>query len=521
LQISRRRRDEALLCSCRRRNGPDNLPDGWACESDSVVPACALSFVRRRRRYDDMCACRRRSTTSDLPLGYTCGGTGRIEKLPGVEIPPSEQHVTVMSYNVLSSSFSISWSRRRSSGSCKLKSNCYRNDWCQQDKEIAKWHPDVVGTQELGPDSCADMLSLKVGPSFRRATGGESILYNSNTVEMISGTEGHERLRYCDSWSCRSFSWAKFRMTQDKNFVFWHFNVHMTHEFCDGKGQDRCTTYVPAGDGQARSCWVNECRYGCKCNKKGFQGLVAKRMYAKYRELSSCEEPVVITGDWNPHKDMLEDRMPWSGGVNTAEEVLVQRGFTMLEKPGRQQDGDICKYCDRVFYTTLDFDVVEDSTGKRAGSDHTPHIVRLKPKRQVECNGALPPRIETPLPTKLLTPSPSNVPTLAPVGCSPAPPAPALVTPTCESIDVSRRRRQGNMCTCRRRWGSAHLPNGWTCGTTGRIEQSTRVVSQAPDQGTCQPANIRRRRRNVNMCSCRRRDSSNDLPDGWTCEPHR
>merc|ERR1712151_1248490 len=46
--------------------------------------------------------------------------------------------------------------------------------------------------------------------------------------------------------------------------------------------------------------------------------------------------------------------------------------------------GDICKYCDRIFYTALDFDVVDHQTGKRRGSDHTPHIATLKPKRPVE-----------------------------------------------------------------------------------------------------------------------------------------
>merc|ERR1719247_1967276 len=104
------------------------------------------------------------------------------------------------------------------------------------------------------------------------------------------------------------------------------------------------------------------------------------KMYAKYNELSPCGEPVVMTGDWNPHKDMLEG-MPWNGGVNAAEKVLVQKGFAKLEKPGPQQDGDICKYCDRIFYTALDFDVVDHQTGKRRGSDHTPHIAMLTPKR--------------------------------------------------------------------------------------------------------------------------------------------
>merc|ERR1712110_1010773 len=106
-------------------------------------------------------------------------------------------------------------------------------------------------------------------------------------------------------------------------------------------------------------------------NPPGYQGLIAEDMHAKYLEVSPCGEPMVITGDWNPHKDMLEGRMPWNGGMNTAEKVFVERGFAMLEKPGPQQDGDICKYCDRIFYTTRDFDVVITRLGN--GREATTH----------------------------------------------------------------------------------------------------------------------------------------------------
>eukprot|EP00928_Gymnodinium_smaydae_P031636 TRINITY_DN2315_c0_g1_i1.p1 TRINITY_DN2315_c0_g1~~TRINITY_DN2315_c0_g1_i1.p1 ORF type:complete len:538 (-),score=86.88 TRINITY_DN2315_c0_g1_i1:366-1979(-) len=271
--------------------------------------------------------------------------------------------LVVMTYNVLYFTFSIDYHR----GTCNLRSRGYHGSRCEQDAEIRKWQPDVLGTQELGHQACADMLCEKVGPSYRTAAGGEALLYNSSTLELIPNSTGYTKLRYCDAWACRAFGWAKYR-TKEENFTFWHLNIHMTHE------------------------------HG---NPRGYQGRIALDMYEKYRELSPCGEPVVMTGDWNPHKDMVYGSA-WSGGMNAAERVLLERNFTMLNKPVNH-DSDICFFCDRIFYSSGDFDVVDHVTGMRAGSDHTPHIATLKARRPlgdyVTCDVAQPTAAPTAAPT--------------------------------------------------------------------------------------------------------------------------
>jgi hypothetical protein len=208
--------------------------------------------------------------------------------------------------------------------------------------------------QEAGPKYCAEMLCAKAGPSFETAEGGEPLVFNSDKVELIPNSHGHTSLEpYCDVWSCRGFGWAKYRM-KGEDFVFWHFNIHMTHEHKE--------------DDQGNQIY----------NPKGYQGKIAERMIAKWKELSPCGEPMVMTGDFNPHKDMVD-------GVNAAEKVLVSNGLKKLSKPTRH-DNDICQDCDNIYYAENHFDVIGQEIGIRSGSDHTPQIATLKPKNMKQCS---------------------------------------------------------------------------------------------------------------------------------------
>ena len=46
---------------------------------------------------------------------------------------------------------------------------------------------------------------------------------------------------------------------------------------------------------------------------------------------------------------------------------------------------------------------------------------------------------------------------------------------------------------------------------------STGTPSQSPTSPSCAAENVRRRRRNSDMCSCRRRSGSEELLNGWSC----
>jgi len=91
------------------------------------------------------------------------------------------------------------------------------------------------------------------------------------------------------------------------------------------------------------------------------------------------------------------------------------------------------------------------------------------------------------------------------------PPSPAP-TPI-DSPTVRRRRRDGDMWSCRRRSSRpgnsdyADTPDGYAC-------IGDRIAPIAPPD-------VRRRRRNEDMWSCRRRSGSSDTPDGYVCNGDR
>jgi hypothetical protein len=83
-------------------------------------------------------------------------------------------------------------------------------------------------------------------------------------------------------------------------------------------------------------------------------------------------------------------------------------------------------------------------------------------------------------------------------------PSPAPSQRTCDARLVQRRRRNINMCSCRRRSDSL-------CDGDLVITDATSIPkapAPAPSQRTCDPHLVQRRRRNTNMCSCRRRSDS-------------
>mmetsp|Transcript_39304 Transcript_39304/g.108405 ORF Transcript_39304/g.108405 Transcript_39304/m.108405 type:complete len:845 (+) Transcript_39304:3-2537(+) len=113
---------------------------------------------------------------------------------------------------------------------------------------------------------------------------------------------------------------------------------------------------------------------------------------------------------------------------------------------------------------------------------------------------------------------------------SPAPKA------RCVDSAISRRRRYSEMCACRRRsTDPSDLPQGWICAGNRIVPESggdgsgpvvptpspsAAVATQSPSVGppTCEGFQVRRRRRDADMCSCRRRSASFDLETGWACE---
>merc|ERR1712226_477765 len=76
---------------------------------------------------------------------------------------------------------------------------------------------------------------------------------------------------------------------------------------------------------------------------------------------------------------------------------------------------------------------------------------------------------------------------------------------------VKRRRRNENMLSCRRRDTSDQ--EGWTCFGNTMIEEA--VQDEDPRAEVPAHSQVQRRRRNENMLSCRRRDASDQK--GWTC----
>lgn len=91
----------------------------------------------------------------------------------------------------------------------------------------------------------------------------------------------------------------------------------------------------------------------------------------------------------------------------------------------------------------------------------------------------------------------------------------AVEASACSQADVRRRRRNIDMCTCRRRSTTEGLDVGWKCVGTSIVKDSS---SREPAP-SCSLPDVRRRRR-ASACSCRRRDSrdgSLDLPTGYSC----
>mmetsp|Transcript_100798 Transcript_100798/g.284269 ORF Transcript_100798/g.284269 Transcript_100798/m.284269 type:complete len:720 (-) Transcript_100798:208-2367(-) len=89
---------------------------------------------------------------------------------------------------------------------------------------------------------------------------------------------------------------------------------------------------------------------------------------------------------------------------------------------------------------------------------------------------------------------------------------------SCDPAQVQRRRRDVDMCSCRRR---SAAEAGWTCQGNDVVATEPGQPASAPTPGTCSSARVSRRRRNDEMCSCRRRSSTHlgslDLPPGWEC----
>eukprot|EP00401_Gymnodinium_catenatum_P003631 CAMPEP_0117559688 /NCGR_PEP_ID=MMETSP0784-20121206/53490_1 /TAXON_ID=39447 /ORGANISM="" /LENGTH=556 /DNA_ID=CAMNT_0005357075 /DNA_START=36 /DNA_END=1706 /DNA_ORIENTATION=+ len=85
----------------------------------------------------------------------------------------------------------------------------------------------------------------------------------------------------------------------------------------------------------------------------------------------------------------------------------------------------------------------------------------------------------------------------------------------CDAGQVQRRRRYSSMCACRRRSGGADLAQGWTCrGDAVVLEDEGAPTSPPP----CTANAVQRRRRDADMCGCRRRSGVADLSSGWACK---
>lgn len=195
--------------------------------------------------------------------------------------------------------------------------------------------PDILGTQENGcqVDFGNDMGDkYEVVPYDCQSCNHNAIYFNKNKIEYAN-QRGVENTVYRDSYSLRMYSWS--RMQTKNGFAFWVFNVHNPHE------------------------------HG---NPRGFQGKIAEQMINKWKSVSNGE-PAVFTGDFNPHKDS-----------NSWERYATANGLT---KAG-QSSGGVCGFCDQVYYSSGDFEVVSRKVHGTGGSDHNAYSVILKPK----CNGS-------------------------------------------------------------------------------------------------------------------------------------
>mmetsp|Transcript_62931 Transcript_62931/g.175318 ORF Transcript_62931/g.175318 Transcript_62931/m.175318 type:complete len:531 (-) Transcript_62931:132-1724(-) len=128
---------------------------------------------------------------------------------------------------------------------------------------------------------------------------------------------------------------------------------------------------------------------------------------------------------------------------------------------------------------------------------------------------------ETPVPGSNATPWPT--------------PAPASTPETaCVASAVRRRRRNNEMCACRRRAGADNVAPGWTCEGPSLVRAApgpaapapapvtqtlapTALAPEEPEGASCEAGQVQRRRRNADMCACRRRSGAADLAQGWTC----
>jgi len=197
--------------------------------------------------------------------------------------------------------------------------------------------PDVLGTQENGcqVDFGNDMGSpYEVVPYTCQSCNHNAIYFNSNNIQY-DGVAGVEETVYRDNYSTRMYSWAKMRTKG--GFVFWVFNVHNPHE------------------------------HG---NPSGFQGDIAEQMIDKWQELGG-DEPAVFTGDFNPHKDN-----------NRWESYATSHGLTKVG----ESDGGVCGFCDQIYVSNGDFDIVSTQVHGSGGSDHNAYSAVLRPR----CGGSNP-----------------------------------------------------------------------------------------------------------------------------------
>lgn len=195
--------------------------------------------------------------------------------------------------------------------------------------------PDVLGTQENGcqVDFGSDMgAPYQVVPYDCQSCNHNAIYFNSDRIRY-GGASGVENTEHRDHYSIRMYSWA--RMETQTGFAFWIFNVHNPHE------------------------------HG---NPYGFQANIAEQMINKYHEVSNGE-PAVFTGDFNPHKDN-----------NQWQRYAEENGLT---KAG-ESSGGVCGFCDQIYFTNGDFEVVSRQVHGSGGSDHNAYSVVLRPS---QCGG--------------------------------------------------------------------------------------------------------------------------------------
>jgi len=189
--------------------------------------------------------------------------------------------------------------------------------------------PDIMGTQENGcqVDFGNDMGGpYEVIPYECQSCNHNAIYYNSDTIRY-TGVQGVESITG-DAYAIRMYSYA--RMQTAGGFVFWLFNVHNPHE------------------------------HG---NSWGFQGKIAEQMISKWKQVGNGE-PAVFTGDFNPHKD-----------GNNWEHYALENG---LVKVG-ESSGGVCGFCDQIYHSEGDFEVISTQVHGSGGSDHNAYSAVLKP----------------------------------------------------------------------------------------------------------------------------------------------